>query len=359
MPYKRKDSADWWVSYIDSNGKRVRQATGTTNRKEAQALEAKWKLEAYKQQQWSEQPSHTFDELLLGYLKATQAEKRSTERDRRIARWLREYLGDRDLESLIANDVRGYIEWRRQSGVTNATINRELALWSSATNYARTEWDWDIPNPVMGRRLREPEGCIRWIARGEAQALIAVAEKKPKSPYLADFIRLALNTGCRSGEMLGLEWSRVDLQRRIFHLEDTHTKTKRRRSVPLNEQARSALLNRARFRAERCPDSPWVFCNPTGQRIASVKRSFTTACNRAGIADFRIHDMRHTCAAWMVQEGVSIYEVKELLGHSTIKMTERYAHLAPENIRDAVAVLDGAWSRFGHGDPAKDKEKVC
>lgn len=359
MPYKRKDSAVWWVSYTGPNGKRVRRVTGTTDRKEAQALEAKWKLEAYRQQQWDEQPIHTFDELLLGYLKATVVDKRSAERDRRIARWLREYVANRDVETLKAKDVRGYIDWRRQSGVTNATINRELAFWSSATNYARTEWEWDIPNPVMGRRLREPEGRIRWITQHEAQTMIAAAQQQTKAPYLADFLRLGLNTGCRSGEMLGLEWSRVDLQRRIFHLEDMHTKSKRRRSIPLNQQGWSALINRARFRAERCPDSPWVFSDHKGRRILSVRRSFKTVCERVGIADFRIHDMRHTCAAWMVQSGVPLYEVKELLGHSTIKVTERYAHLAPENIRDAVAVLDEAWSRFGHGGPITDKEKVC
>jgi integrase len=84
----------------------------------------------------------------------------------------------------------------------------------------------------------------------------------------------------------------------------------------------------------------------------SVKKSFSTACKKAGISDFRIHDMRHTCAAWLVQKGVPIYEVKELLGRSMIQMTERYAHLTPENIRAAVAVLDGNWSRFGHGGPS-------
>ncbi len=222
---------------------------------------------------------------------------------------------------------------------------------SAAINYARREWEWDIPNPVAGRMPREPEGRLRWITRAESEALIRAAESEEKAPHLADFIRIAMNTGCRRGELLGLEWKRVDFSNRLIYLEAMHTKAKRRRYVPINESARVALLTRMRFRAAHCPDSAWVFCNAKGERIKSVKRSFTTACRRAGIEDFRIHDLRHTCAAWLVSAGVPIIEVRDLLGHSSVEMTERYAHLAPDNVRAAVEVLDGtARSRFGHGE---------
>jgi integrase len=83
-----------------------------------------------------------------------------------------------------------------------------------------------------------------------------------------------------------------------------------------------------------------VFAHATGERIGDIKHAFTTACRRAGIQDFRIHDLRHTCAAWLVQAGVSLAEVRDVLGHSTVRMTERYAHLAPENTRAALARLD-------------------
>ena len=82
--------------------------------------------------------------------------------------------------------------------------------------------------------------------------------------------------------------------------------------------------------------------------MQSIKRSWATACRRAGIEDFHIHDLRHTCAAWLVSAGVALTEIRDLLGHSTIRMTERYAHLAPENIRAAVAALDVIESRSSH-----------
>jgi integrase len=158
---------------------------------------------------------------------------------------------------------------------------------------------------------------------------------------------LALNTGMRSGELLGLEWNRVDLQAGVIRLQATHTKIGKKRNVPLNQAARNAIINRLRFRAQYCPASPWVFAKTDGQRVQSVRESFASACQRAGIADFRPHDLRHTCAAWLAQQGVSLAEIRDLLDHRSVVTTERYAHLAPDNLREVVALLEQ--SRFGHG----------
>jgi len=356
MPYRRKDSPIWWASFTGPDGQRVRRSTGTSNKAEAKALEAKWKLETYRQRQWEEQPPRLFDELMLGYLNATADEKRSADKDRMRTRHLRRHFGGRVMNTLQPIDVREYIALRKGDGVRNATINREIALLSSAINYAIREWDWELPNVAKGRKLKEDEGRTRWISREEAELLIQTAESEPKAQHLADFIRLALNTGCRSGELLGLEWRRVNLQERLLFLEADHTKAGKRRSVPLNEMARQAILNRLRFRAKHCPASPWVFAKQDGTRITLVRRSFKTACRRAGIEDFNIHDLRHTCAAWLVGIGVPLAEVRDLLGHASVVVTERYAHLSPDNVRAAVAQLDKPMSRFGHADATQGKQ---
>lgn len=350
--YRRKDSPYWWASYTDAGGRRTRRSTGTENRKEAEAILAKWRVEAHQGRHWGEQPTRTFDEMMLDYLKGPSSEKRSANRDKLSARHLYQAFTGREMHTMTPMDIRAYIEQRREQGVTPATINRELSMLSAAINYARREWGWEIDNPVRGRKLKEPEGRVRWITREEAQRLIEAAEDARRAPHLADFIRLALHTGCRRGELLGLEWSRVDFQMGLIHLEAAHTKSKRRRSIPLNAIARQALLSRMEFRASYCPESPWVFCHKNGRRIADVKNSFAGACRRAGIKDFRIHDMRHTCAAWLVSAGVPLTEVRELLGHASVTMTERYAHLAPENVRTAVTLLEQGEevrkSRYGH-----------
>lgn len=346
--YQRGDSPYWWASYTDSRGARTRRSTETADRKEAEALLAKWKLAAHLEKQWDVPPSHTFDELMLNYLADTKADKRSTERDHYSAKRLYPVFTGRTLDSLTPMDIHTYIRLRKAEQVQPATINKELHLLSSALNYATREWGWTVNNPVSGRTLREPEGRVRWLSMEEAQKLIDAAEAEPKAgTYLSEFIRIALHTGMRRGELLGLEWSRVDFSANLIHLAGVNTKSGKRRGIPMNETARAALIKRAGFRATYCPASPWVFCNKEGEQIGSIRRSFNTACRRAGLVDFHIHDLRHTCAAWLISAGVAMVEVRDLLGHASITMTERYAHLAPENVRAAVATLDIA-SRSGH-----------
>ncbi|WP_456374119.1 tyrosine-type recombinase/integrase [Thiolapillus sp.] len=350
--YRRTDSPWWWASYTGASGRRTRRSTGAADRKEAEAILAKWKLEAHRQRQWGEQPARTFDEVMLNYLQGPGVEKRSADRDRLSARHLYKTFTGRVMDALAPQDIRAYIIGRQADGVAPATINRELALLSTAINHARSELGWELPNPVRGRKLKVPEGRVRWITQEEAASLVEAARQIRQAPHIVDFIRLALHTGMRRGEILGLEWRRVDLQAGLIYLEAEHTKAKRRRSVPLNAVAMDAVMNRAQFRATHCPDSQWVFCNKRGWRITDVKRSFATACRKAGIDDFRIHDMRHTCAAWLVSAGAPLSEVRDLLGHASVTMTERYAHLAPENVRAAVSLLeqeDGVHSsRNGH-----------
>jgi len=334
--YQRPDSKKYWASFVDGRGKRTRRSTGTADRKEAEALLAKWKLEAHQERHWDREPTRLFDELMLLYLRGPSARKRAAERDQFSAKQLYRIFSGRDLNSLGSADISAYIDARRQAGVEPGTINKEVGLLCTATRWARRELEWNIPNPAEGRRLREPQGRIRWLSREEADQLLAAAAS---TPHLRDFIRLGLNTGMRKGEMLGLEWRRVDLKENLIYLGSEHQKSGKHGSVPLNGAAREALLSRANFRATHCPDTPWVFCNRKGVRIANIKTAFNSACRRAGIEDFHPHDLRHTCAAWLVQAGATIREVAELLRHADIQVTMRYAHLSPDNVRSAVERL--------------------
>jgi integrase len=336
MPFKRADSPIWYAEYRDAEGRRVRRSTETTSRKEAKELEAKWKLEAREQRLWGVQPSRMFDEMLERYFEAVKDTRRGMDRDVYYAVRLRQSFGGRALSQIKRQDVRAYIEQRKKQGIAAGTINRETGLLSSMFNYARTQWDWEIPNPAQRQRLKEPEGRKRFATVAEARMLIAAAEKHDRAPYLADLIRLALNTGCRKGELLGLTWERVDLRSATLRLGGKDTKNGKARMVPLNAEARAALLRRANYRAEHCPGGRWVFSGKGGERLASINSSWPKVREEAGLEDFHFHDLRHTCGSWLVQAGVQLAEVKEILGHSTIRMTERYAHMAPENLRAAV-----------------------
>lgn len=344
MPYRRDGSPIWWVSFTDAKGRRVRRSTGTDDRREAEALEAKWKLEVHQAQKWGAEVTHTFEELMTDYLKARQGEINLEPVILSIKR-LRPMFAGRDMGKLKRADISAFILKRKGDGVAPATINRDLDVLSAAINYAVRRWDWAIPNPVAGMSLKQPQGRLRWLKRSEVEYLIQLAEQEPKAPHLGDFIRLAVNTGCRRGELLGLEWGRVDFETGKIRLEIT--KSGSRRFVPMTKEARQALEGRARFCAEFCPGSPWVFSHKNGERIREVRHGFVSVCKRAGIEDFRIHDLRHTCASWLVGEGVPLSVVQQMLGHASIQMTERYVHLAPENLQAAVDALDRK-SRSGH-----------
>ena len=340
MLFKRAGSAFWYVRFRDASGKRVKRSAGTTDRREAGELEGKWRLEARQQRLWGTQPRYTFDQLMLRYLEETQGTKRSAERDAWTVKRLQPYFSGKVLNELKRPDVREYIVLRRADGVKGSTINRELGLLSSALNRARLDWDWEIPNPAQGMREAESEGRQVFLTREQFVALVGAATEQKRAPYLADLITVAVMTGCRKGELLGLEWSRVDFEAQVIRLRASDTKAGKSRLVPMNGDAREALMRRFQYRAKRCPEGPWVFCGPDGERIVSVKSSFRHALRSAGIAGVRFHDLRHTCGSWLAQKGVPIGHIAAVLGHSTLRMSERYSHLAPANARDAVAMLE-------------------
>jgi integrase len=334
--FKKTNSRYWYADYTDASGRRVKRSTGTVDRKEAEALLAKWKLEAHRQKRWGEEPARTYDELMLMYLDGPSQDKRAHDRDISAAKRLTPFFRGRVLNELGPADIQAYIDQRRAQGVGPATVNKELNLLSAALNYARRRLQWEVPNPVQGMRLRPPEGRVRWLRKDEAERLTCIAKAERQAPHLADFIQLGLHTGMRKGEILGLTWDRVDFDERIVYLTDKDQKNGRYGSVPLNDEAVAALERRKAHRDEFCPQSPWVFAKRDGGRVADIKKGFKTACRKAGIDDFHPHDLRHTCAAWLVQDGVDIRVVSELLRHNSIQITMRYAHLAPENVRNAV-----------------------
>jgi integrase len=344
--YKRPGSDVWQVALIGRDGRRTRRSTRTTDPDKAAQLAAKWDSESWDARNLGIRPPYSFAQLMTDYLTGN-ADKRSIETDRYRTRTIRRHIADgADMRQFGPRDVRDYIALRRGDEASNGTINRELALLSSAIGYVNSDLDMDLPNPIKGRMLSEPEGRTRWITREESERLIEAAKRAKKVPFLSDFITLALYTGCRRSELLDLEWSRVDLSAGLLHLGAEHTKSGKRRSVPLSARAREAVLSRRNFRERHCPEAAMVFVNEEGEPIRDFRWAFAQACERAGIEDFRIHDMRHTCAAWLVTSGAPLAEIRDLLGHSTVMMTEKYAHLAPETLKSTVARLDaqeGAW----------------
>ena len=277
----------------------------------------------------------TFDDAVQTYLAARSQNNSDLSRDLYSLKRLSPHFSGFLIANLKRVHIRKYVSSRLEMGVKLSTVRRELRLFSAAINFVRQELDlFHLPNPVSCLGLKDSEPRVRWITQFEARALVNEADLLSR-PHLAVFIRLALNTGCRRGELLNLEWSRVDLNRRLFLLESRHTKQRKRRTVPLNDDAIEALNDIASWQSCNVPGMDWVFGWERG-KITTFKTSWKRILQTVGISDFRIHDLRHTFASWLVMQGESIYVVKELLGHASITQTEIYAHLAPSQAFSAV-----------------------
>ncbi|MEW6375607.1 MAG: site-specific integrase [Thermodesulfobacteriota bacterium] len=177
---------------------------------------------------------------------------------------------------------------------------------------------------------KEPPGRVRYLTDEEFQKLHSSCPD-----WLKPIVMVARHTGLRRENILSLTWKQVDIWKRLIVIE--HTKNGERLGVPLNDTLKDLFVELSKVRHIR---SPYVFCRSDGNRYVEIKRAFKNALEKSRIENFRFHDLRHTFASALVQKGVDLYQVQRLLGHKDGRMTQRYAHLAPENLRDAVLKLD-------------------
>lgn len=240
---------------------------------------------------------------------------------------------DFPVRNLTLGHVEQYKVWRLSQKVDPITINKELRFLATAINRA-VEFKWIKDHelyrkPILIRGIKKER--IRFLTDKEEKALL----NSIKDPLLKDIVLFALNTGLRKGEILNLEWSDIDFNINCIILSPSKTKNKRKHVVPLNSIALEVLKRRMLYKTENCP---FVF-HRKGNKIKCIKEGFKHALKRAGIEDFRFHDLRHTFASRLVQNGVDLYVVKELLNHSDVVTTQKYAHLKLDNMRKAVDLL--------------------
>ena len=199
------------------------------------------------------------------------------------------------------------------------------------------EWQWCEDNPVRKvSKPKEPRGRVRFLSEDERERLLEAC-KVSRNPYLYIIVVLALSTGARRGELIHLTWSDVDLKRGILTFDET--KNGERRAVPLTGYALEVLTQHAK---RRCPDTSLVFPDSTGTRPVGMREAFEWAVKRAKITNFRFHDCRHIAASYLAMNGASLAEIAEVLGHKTLAMVKRYAHLSEAHAAGVVARLNAA-----------------
>ncbi|MFU8925340.1 tyrosine-type recombinase/integrase [Acinetobacter puyangensis] len=236
-------------------------------------------------------------------------------------------------DEITIEHVHDYCTLRQSDGVKNSTINRELHVIKSAFNYyLKHKSQATFKNVFNGFKLFEQDFIPRFLNASECVQLLQSA-KKYNNYKLHDYILLLLNTGCRSGELLSLTWDNVYINEKYFIIRNSLSKNKKTVYKPLNSASIYALL--------RLKDhKKYVFYNKdTDSNVKSFYRGWRCAVKRAEIGEVRIHDLRHTFASFLIKQGVPLYHVSQLLGHSDTRITQRYAHLAPENLHECLNVL--------------------
>ncbi len=328
--YKRGNV--WWMTYCDALGTQRFESCRTRNKKEAEDRLTDRRKEAME----GRAPAPTIkpvalDDLLSRYLEFV-SHQRGVRTKRLHVQHLKRLLGNPPIHTVTVEILDRYRETRRGEGVGPATMNREMATLKHAMSKAVA---WKLVRKAVREDLagvqkyQEPAGRLRYLSGpDEADRLIRECRG-----ILQPIVVAALHTGMRKSEILGLTWDAVDLKHGFIRLRET--KSGEPRNLPINETLWSVLTG---LRTRN--DVPWVFHDLDGNRLKDVRHGFEWACKRAGLVDFHFHDLRHTFASWLVMAGVPLATVSKLLGHKSLSMTMRYAHLSPKHMLSAVRVLD-------------------
>ncbi|WLJ48211.1 tyrosine-type recombinase/integrase [Edwardsiella piscicida] len=364
----------WYASFTLPDGKRFKQSLGTKDKRQATELHDKLKAEAWRVSKLGECPGMTFEEACVRWLEE-KANKKSLDDDKsRISFWLKHFSG-MQLKDISERHIYAAIQkmtnrrheenWRLMAEAatkrgkkppeyvpklaSTATKATHLAFIKALLRTAERDWKMLDKAPIV--KVPQPKNKrIRWLEPHEAKRLIDECPEPLKS-----VVEFALATGLRRSNIINLEWKQIDMQRRVAWINPEDAKAGRAIGVALNDTACRVLKKQIGNHQE------WVFVyresstRPDGTKSPVVRKmrydantAWRAALKRAGIEDFRFHDLRHTWASWLVQSGVPLSALQEMGGWESIEMVRRYAHLAPNHLTEHARQID---SIFGDAVP--------
>lgn len=280
----------------------------------------------------------TLDEVLERYAREVLPSKspRTALNQAMHLTWWQTQLGTASLLELTPARLTACRD-RLAQGRAPATVNRSLSTLSHALSVAVTEWQWLEESPLRRvRRLREPRGRVRCLTDDERTRLLQACQAS-SNPALYPLVVLALATGARKMELLRLTWREIDCRRAQLALE--HTKNRERRALP---PTGLALQEVERLAKVRRLDTALLFPRADGRQPLDIRYAWAQALQAAGITDCRFHDLRHSCASYLAMHGASLVEIAAVLGHTTLQMVQRYAHLSDAHTAGVVARMTAA-----------------
>jgi len=349
---KRSGSPNWHVEF-EFMGRRIRRSSQSESKRKAEEFERKLRQQLSDQillgRPVAEEMTirEATDRYVRTHLNVKKRKEKTALNDAYLLDGLIGKLGGDDvpLDSITTPVIADMKDRLLADGREAATANRYLSILKAILRKAHHEWGTlsSVPNIKL---LPQNNERIRWLDDNEEQSLLAACQDKP---HLHDLLVFLLDTGARLGEATGLIWKHVVLDRQPRGLVRFYeTKSGEPRSVPLTKRVQLLLerLHTIRDNHEshvfliRLPGCKTRRTQPQAKPFYNPHGSWKTAVKNAGLSNVRLHDLRHTFASRLVQLGVPLLAVSKLLGHASLKMTMRYAHLAPDNLDDAISHLD-------------------
>ena len=322
-----KRGKTWWISFTTPSGERIRCSAATEDRTQAQEFHDGLKAESWRVAKLGDKPKRTWDEAAYKWLMETE-HKASHQQDMKQVAWIQLYFRGRFLSELTREVIAEVGEIKRKE-TSPATANRYLATIRAILRRAALDWEW-IDKPPVIKLYREAKRRVRYLNATQASILI---QELP--PHLADMVTFSLATGLRRSNVTKLEWSQVDMQRNVAWIHGDQAKAGKPIHVTLNATAIAVLTRQI----GKHPRSVFSY---KGKSITQVNtKAWYKALKRADIEDFRWHDLRHTWASWLTQNGVPLNVIQEMGAWESAEKVRRYAHLAPEQFAQHARVLDG------------------
>lgn len=337
MGYVFERRGYFYIAYKRPDGRWMKETADTDKKSHAKAFLVRRESEMY-QAKTSGIPvcsDITLETFKKEYLEYAEANKKATSvrRDMVSLKRILPVFGRLKLREITGGAVQRWVDKRRldkvgDKRVSAQTVCNELNVLSAMFREAIRR-ELVVSNPVSRvKRPKEDNIIVRYLSTDEEKRLF---ENLPER--LKPIVTVALHTGMRKGELLNLEWSDVDFEQKLVLVKNT--KSKRQRYIPMNGELVDTLKDLGHGE-----EDIHVFVNKkTGDVYKDIKKSWKTTLLAAKIQKFRFHDLRHTFASRLVQAGKSLLAVKELLGHQSVSTTQRYAHLAPSDLREAVEAL--------------------
>lgn len=352
---KRENSPFWYIEFMFDK-KRYVKSTKTKDKKVAARMEREWRAKVHAEAHLLVKDESNLEDALLAYLdtKSSKSASYKLNLEKRINQMAYFFGNDKMIHNITSADIERFVKWLR-TDVKNQdpTIRIKLNILKGLFQYMH-RMGFKTPELLWPDHVGKNQHRCRYLTRAEERRLLwcldpdrhyfvkgwgdisKVAHIRQHRQDCLDIAKLLLDTGARVGELMILKWSQVNFKQRYIRL--VRPKVKNESHIYLTKRAYDVLADRFR----RTRKSEYIFPGSHGREFRSTSVSaIRNAIKRARIPDCRLHDLRHTCASRLVQSGLRLQDVKEILGHTDIQTTLRYAHLEnTEASQRAAAALD-------------------